>query len=510
MHNARRAVNFQYIQYVAVTIAIVFTTIMLRSNSFYLASMDWDEGVYITTAQNWLSGGLPYVTVWDQHPPGLPALLALGQLVIPDPIVSARVMTSFAVMLTASLIQRFAARYFDRFYAGFSAAILYIFCISRWLGLAGNTVVVDNAFVTLAAYLLYSALWEPRTALLRASSGAVALGMALQIKYVVLPEAVLLCLCYLAANYHTHRSIRTTLRDGAVLMVAGCAPTAVAVLYFWQRGALGAFISANIDTNIAYVSLVLSISAILNTTLSGLAPIAGCIAMIALALRRGRRLRHRPVSPLQPHWWIAVWVAAAALDVCLPMKFFTHYYFALYPPLCLASAIALASVAQDRQKHLTLGSIALFGVAVPMWFIGAHRVIKGAELDAPRELVRCLDQVDHNTSNLFVYDYNPAIYALAHLRPPTPYILGSELRDFSESSMVDGPAEIHRVMATSPDFVIIRERPPGEAAPALLDAAIASHLGGYHVYCEMVDSGEDLRIRLYARTLKVLPTLQSK
>lgn len=470
--------------------------------------MDWDEGVYITAAQNWLSGGLPYVTVWDQHPPGLPALLALGQLVMPDPVVSARVITSIAVMLTAALILRFADRCFHQFYAGFAAAILYIFCISRWLGLSGNTVVISNALVALAAYLLYSALWERRTALLRASVGAAALGMALQIKYVALPEAVLLCLSYLAANHHLHRSLWATVREAAVLLAAGCAPTAVAVLYFWRHGALDAFIAANIDTNIAYVSVVPSASAVLTTSLSGLAPIAGCVAMVGLALHESKTLRRTPESHLLPHWWIAVWVVAAALDVCMPVKFFTHYYFALYPPLCLAGAIALAMLAQNRKLHLTLGAIVLFGVAVPLWVIGERRVAKGAELDAPRELARCLNGMESRDLSLFVYDYNPAIYALTRLRPATRYVLGSELRDFSQSSKIDGLAEIQRVMATSPDFVIVRERPPGEPAPALLDAAIASDLRGYHIYCEMVDGGEALPIRLYARTPNVLSALR--
>lgn len=53
-------------------------------------SSDWDESVYVLTADAWLHGGLPYVTVWDQHPIGVPAMIAVAGWFTGDTLVAAR------------------------------------------------------------------------------------------------------------------------------------------------------------------------------------------------------------------------------------------------------------------------------------------------------------------------------------------------------------------------------------------------------------------------------------
>ena len=47
----------------------------LRVASFRVSVIDWDESLYLVIVQRWLQGALPYLSVWDQHPIGLPALL---------------------------------------------------------------------------------------------------------------------------------------------------------------------------------------------------------------------------------------------------------------------------------------------------------------------------------------------------------------------------------------------------------------------------------------------------
>ena len=58
-------------------------------------------------------GGLPYATVWDQHPMGLPALLAASTWLIGDGLLAARVACLLAVTGTAALLYGFLARRAD-------------------------------------------------------------------------------------------------------------------------------------------------------------------------------------------------------------------------------------------------------------------------------------------------------------------------------------------------------------------------------------------------------------
>jgi 4-amino-4-deoxy-L-arabinose transferase-like glycosyltransferase len=474
-------------------------TFAARAPALLISSIDWDEGVYIVTAQQWLLGGLPYVAVWDQHPPGLPALLALVQNIIPDPVFGARLAAALAVMMTALLIHRFCVRYVNRPRAGLIGALLYIVCISRWVGLSANTEVFNNACVTFAAYLLYGASRRSPTGLPRAVAAAAMLGVGLQIKYVVFPEAVLFCLGYLMVSYQRSGDLCATIVAGELLVLAGCLPTGIAILYFWANGALQPFLDANIRSNIAYLEAVPSFFAIIKNSASGIAPVMGAILMIGYAMAR-RLQSHRILNTASSiKAGILLWGAAAIADVCLPLKFPVHYYFALYPPLCLAGALALSDMAGNRRKAFAAGLVALFGVAVPLWGLGEVRAARASKADAPRAVAAFLRQVGAGDTSVFVYDYQAVVYALARILPPTPYVLGAELAQFTYSSGVDGAAEVRRVMDKSPEYVVVRVRLPGELVPVALDAVIVPRLAAYHVAFQTSDGADESEIRVYRR-----------
>ena len=174
---------------------LLLVALALRAPSFGVTGLDWDESLYVVMAQRWLQGGLPYVAVWDQHPVGLPALLAASTWLIGDGLLAARIACLLAVTGTAVLLYGFLARRADAQLAGSLAALFYLFYMSRPDGLAANTEVFNNLVVSAASFLLLGQfITGPR----RVRAGAMfvsglLLGIGLQFKYVVLPEAVLLC-----------------------------------------------------------------------------------------------------------------------------------------------------------------------------------------------------------------------------------------------------------------------------------------------------------------------------
>jgi hypothetical protein len=491
-------------RYAATMLGILAAGCALRAHGLFLSNADWDEGVYIIMGQRWNLGGLPYVAVWDQHPPGMAALFALVQRLVSDPVLGARLAALLAITATALLIHRFCVRYLNQAGAGLIGALLYIVCMSRWLGLAANTEVFNNACVTLASYLLYGALRRSNAGLARAVVAAVVLGVGLQIKYVVLPEAAILCLAYLAASYQAQRDLRATALAAGALVLAGLLPTGMVVLYFWQNAALQPFLDANVGSNISYLDVRPSLPVIAHRTATGIGPLVGAILITGLAIGRAARWRRIRVGGLSPQLWILVWVVAALLDVSLPLKFFSHYYFALFPPLSLAGALALTALTRDRSRGFgragfAVGLVVLFATAVPFWATGFARAVRVAQADAPRAVADVLREAGGSDLNVFVYEYQPVIYALALVRPPTPYVLSSELSTFTYSSHVDGADEVRRTMDSAPDFVVMRVRPPDEAEPAALDDVVRERLDAYHLVGEMTDGVDKALVRIYRR-----------
>ena len=474
---------------------IVVVAVAARVHGLFISSIDADEGLYLVIAQNWLLGWLPYISVWDQHPPGLPALLAIVQNIVPDPVLGARLAAIVATMVTALMMHSFCVRYLHRPGVGLIAALLYIVCISRWTGLAANTEVFNNACTTAAAYLLYGAARSPSAGWLRAVIAALILGVGLQIKYVIFPEAVILCLGYLFASYRLNRDLRSLALVAGLLVLAGCFPTGIAILYFWLHGALQAFLGANIGSNVAYLQMMLPLASVVRFSVSGIAPVVASILIAGYVMMCS--VRKHSFAVLSPAAWILLWGAAALIDVCLPLKFWPHYYFALYPPACIAGVLALWVEADDRRIRFSVGLVILFTVAVVLWVRGGARAGFVSEADAPRDVAGFLRQAGARDLGVFVYNYEPVIYALARLRPPTPYVEGYEMTWFSESSNVNGVTEIQRVMDASPDFVVLCAKPAGERAPDPLDDLMEHRLATYHLVHHVQDKSDDCVARIY-------------
>jgi hypothetical protein len=484
--------NRSYVRALTLIVAVAFVA---RAFTLFTASIDADEGVYLVMAQQWQHGGLPYVAVWDQHPPGLPALLAAVLDIVFDPVLGAHLAASAAVMATAILIHRICWRHAYNAKAGLIAALLYVICISRWPGLSANTEIFNNLLVTFAAYHLITAARLPSN-LSRAVMAAFVLGVGLQFKYVVFPEAVLLSLAYLVTSYRRDRDLGSASVAAGFMMLAGLLPTVFVVGYFWSKGALQTFLNANIGANVTYVGLVPPLREIFYDSAGGMLPIIGAVLAIGYAslCRVQWRPRWSATSSLQA--WIFLWIVAAALDVCLPMKFFRHYFFALYPPVCLAGTLALDALAAGRRKPFAYGLVALLATPITLWVMGVVRAAPWAGEDVPHTIAQIVQQAGARDGDLYVYRYQPVIYALARLRPPTPYVMTLEISEFSESAHTDGVAEMEQIMGGRPRFVVKSEGTLSGSAK-VVDNVLIRSLTQYRLIRTFQDSADRSVIDLY-------------
>ena len=127
-----RVWNRRSIAALALLTAVAFA---LRAPSFRVSVIDWDESLYLVIALRWLQGALPYVSVWDQHPIGLPALLLFLTWIGCDGLLAARVAGTLAVAATAAVLYLFGTRLLSRPSVGLLAGILYIIYMNRYQSL---------------------------------------------------------------------------------------------------------------------------------------------------------------------------------------------------------------------------------------------------------------------------------------------------------------------------------------------------------------------------------------
>jgi hypothetical protein len=443
----------------------------LRAFSFTVTGLDWDESFYVVVAQRWLHGGVPYADIWDIHPMGVPALYALAGWLVGDGLLAARLLAWLAVAGTATLLWAFAERHLRVRPAGLLAGLFYLAYMSRPEGLAANTEVFNNLAVTAASFLLAGELTPAAARVIPVFAGSLLLGVGLQFKYVVFPEAAMLCGTLLLYQLRNGATLRRTIGLAGIAIAGGLLPTLIATAYYWWAGALQPYLDATLRANVAYVDEPLVWSTTLLRLRYGLLPISGLlvwpVVLAVLARRPGLGPHLRPIC-----LWLTIWLVAACIDVIMPLKFWKHYFNALVPPLCLLSALGVALLAREMAANfgrmLAVGiTLTLLPAAVEIaGHIGDSRSF--GRTNVPREIAERINAGGSNGHDVYVFDYDPLVYAWSGNVPPSRFVLGVELAEFAASTGTGADAEIGRILAGKPRWIVLERPSPYHYTDAIL------------------------------------------
>ncbi len=112
--------------------------------------------------------------------------------------------------------------------------------------------------------------------------------------------------------------------------------------------------------------------------------------------------------------------------------------------------------------------------AIPPWALGIVRAAPWSATDVPRTVAALLPDAGARDGEVYMYRYEPAVYALAHVRPPTPYVMTPELSEFSESAHLNGVAGMQCIMDGNPRFTVKAAWMTGGQAMAVEDILIAN------------------------------------
>ncbi len=439
-------------------VPLVLWVIAVRYRSFDLRVSDADESLFILIGQAWLTGHLPYVAIWDVKPPGLFLLFAIAQWVIGPGILAARLLTALAVLAGSLALFRFARRHFAGPWMAPAAAFLYPAYTIILYGLRSRPEVLLAPLVILALDL---ALTErnsqsggrgPRVVL----SGLL-LGFAVMVKQTAGFESLLAAGLIAVRVPGSGRAVSWS--PLAKFAIAGALPSAGFLAYFALKGAdpalyLTPFIGAASRLHGDGISFAAGLWRFLPMCKPILPLLAGGLLLVAERRALGRAPDAAPVRT------IYLWIAASAAGAVAMRSMYFPYFMPLVAPLLISSLLVLrtwlAQLARPlAQFALTFAVVTILGAYPLLWFAN-YEVHDVGSSPLPAAVARALDDAGLRPADtIYVVDQETTIYLFAGARLPTRYIQSDHLVcDFALPDTAPD-AEIRRIMATRPRYVVI-------------------------------------------------------
>jgi 4-amino-4-deoxy-L-arabinose transferase-like glycosyltransferase len=477
---------------IAAAVLLLFT-LGARAIGWGPSVINPDESIFSLAAREVTAGHLPYLTLFDNKPVGSTLILASGFALFGQSVLVVRLIgAAFAFasgMLVAALLRGggFGRR------EALSAGIVQIAYASA-LGLGGQATLTElllAPFTVLAVLLLRRLAVDERPGRRAALAGAAGLacGVAVLIKIVpILPGLAVAGATLLLLLVRR----RVTPKSAALLFAAfaagAVAPMLVAAGVYAATGALDAFLWSNFGFAGAYAGIhprPAMMAQRLGTAVDALWPLlALCVVALSGAVAAWRKERRVDDLLLIALAWVVAEVIAASAS----LQFFPHYFLTAVPALAVLSAYGVRVIAgwigaaRPGRVALVLGGLAAL-VAVERTQVDMARE-RLATPDVPAKVAAAIrraapDRALGRAPTLFVTNYKlSGIYFLTGSPlPPTRFAIPAHL--FSRQSAMtraDPQAEVARVIASRPEFIVFDDVEPLPAwARARFDGVAADY-----------------------------------
>lgn len=434
---------------------LLFAAVVVRALTFGNPVVHVDEEFYFVTAQQMLHGAVPFVDVWDRKPVGLFLIYLLpAAFGVPAGIWVYQAMALASVVGTALLIARLAEK------AGWgrgalTSALLYLFMINFADGEGGQAPVFYNLLMAWAVLLVVPRPddhSDDHRRVQRAMFAMLIVGVAMQVKYSVVFEAMFLGLWLMWREIRLGTSTVHVLRRGCLWASAVWLPTFLAWATFILIGHGDAWFYAN------FGSIVDRLSDPADVLLRAFLKIA---LILGLLLIVSGLSRHVPVKDESEHPVRALlfgWLIAAVIGLLVFGSWFNHYALPVLVPASLCCAGYLGGTEFGRKW---LGPAMLLaacgGGEYTAWSAKWHR--GNAE-----QLEALADGIGHGSGCMYVYSGNAILYSYTNRCTVTPWIFPSHLSRERENGAlgVDQLQEINRIFDQRPEIVVMRPTYFGE------------------------------------------------
>lgn len=411
---------------------LLLAALAVRAPALPFTELNWDEALYWQMAGELVAGQLPYTATWDRKPPGLFALLAPFHALGGGSVVALRLGTALLVAATALGLHAIARRLLPGVPgAGLLAGLGYVALSMRGVGDGTNGELLLAPFAV-GGIALALAARGPGLAL---GAGVLA-GCALLVKQVALAEAAVAGLVLLRQP-----------RLLAAFALGGALPVAVALGAYGAAGRLGLLLEALFAAGEAG-GTGLNLEGMRHGLATYAAAIAAALAGLAALAWRGAR----PAA-----WLLGAWLAAVAAMLLLLGRFADHMMIQLAPPLALGFA-ALAAPMRRPVQALALAALLGWSLHAPLRAAGEALWRRHGDGlahwgDRTATIAARLRPRLQGPQDLLVASRMLGLHRETGTRPATRFPFVPHL--WSGYAPVDGPAEMARLLAARPGFIVV-------------------------------------------------------
>ncbi|MXO64251.1 ArnT family glycosyltransferase [Altericroceibacterium endophyticum] len=401
----------------------------------------YDEQLYSLIGNHMLKGALPFVDLWDRKPFGLFLINAIARWIGGPGPIGIQIMGTIAAIAGSWLTYRFAL-YLTDWACSCLAASFYLLLMPLYTIFTSQSEIFHVPFMLGMLCVLYRG---GRPITLRAAIFAMLLGgLALQIKYTVLPQCIFFG-CY--ALWRFWRGGMPPIRLVTLAMLfalIGLLPTICVAIFYWAQGGWDAFVFANFISFFDRVPL----------GRTGFVKPHRWLLLLAIAipgLASCKRLKG--TSQAAPYRLLVGWSLAALATVYLPGTTYIYYLAALIPCAVLLGLPFYGSAGPFRWAPAFLY---LYFYAALFNNIGWVRM---AEED--RQVAAVLERatspyVGHRQDCLYVFDGPTGLYDLTESCLPTTFIYPDHLNNALETNAlgIDQAGEVARILSQRPGAII--------------------------------------------------------
>jgi hypothetical protein len=293
-------------------------------------------------------------------------------------------------------------------------------------------------------------------------------GLALQIKYTVLPQCAFFGLYALWVEHRRGAALPRLARLACAFVALGLLPTALVGAFYAAIGEFDAFLFANF----------LSFFDRLPAPQGRWAPDhwLGVISLATLVLG-GTYAAWRMSRPQPFAVWLffSGWAASTLASVLLPGTVYLYYYAALSAPAVLV-ALPLLDIRTPLRGLPGLLLLAGFAALLALPARYQHSL---AERAAAKQLAATIaPHVRADGDCLWLWDGPTALYRMSGSCVPTRFVYPDHLNNALETPALglDQTVEVARVLATTPGAIVTASSPmthQNMEATALVEAALA-------------------------------------
>lgn len=430
--------------------AAVLALVTLATRGIWVGDpvADFDEQIYSFIGWRMLQGDLPFADLWDRKPFGLFAIYALAHWLFGPGPMAYQAFGAAAAMGGAWLVYLLSRDLVDRASATVAGA-LYLMLIAAYGSYSGQSEVFHVPLMLLMLRLVRDRQ-NPHAAT-RAKMAMLIGGIALQVKYTVLPQCAFFGAWALYGQWRSGAGLPRLAKLAAVFAALGLLPTALVAALYAYWGAFDAFWFANFVSFFAREPS--EFGRLWPGHLVGVIPLG---TMIALGFYTAFRLH--PPRDWKTYGFYAGWALSAFATVMLPATTYLYYYGALVP-----GAVLIALPLIDRTS-MAKWIPAAFLVAGMLWILnlpGRYEHSLSERRTEQRLTDTIAPYVGADKDCLYVFDGPAVLYRTTETCLPTRFVYPDHLNNALERNSlgVSQPKEIRRILAERPGVIVTANFP---------------------------------------------------